>query len=112
MIDFLVMLVTALGMLVFVATTVGLVRFPDFYSRMHAAGKGDTLAAALMLLGLVFYEFEEFSWPHVHIAAKILFVLVFIFLANPTATHAIIDAGYETEAGPWRRGNQEDEKAP
>lgn len=112
MIDFLVLLLTLVAMLVFVATTVGLIRFPDFYTRMHAAGKGDTMAAALMLLGLVVYEFEEFSWPHVHIAAKILFVFVFILLANPTATHAIIDAGYETESRPWRRGGDGEEEIP
>ena len=47
-----VILLVASGLIFFFATTVGLLRFPDFYSRMHAAGKGDTLSSLLMLAGL------------------------------------------------------------
>ena len=40
-----------LGLVFFLGSAVGMVRFPDFYTRMHAAGKGDTLSTMLMLLG-------------------------------------------------------------
>ena len=43
----------SIGLLFFLGTAVGLLRFPDFYSRMHAAGKGDTLSTVLILLGCI-----------------------------------------------------------
>ena len=42
-----------LGLVFFLGTAVGMVRFPDFYTRMHAAGKGDTLSTMLMLAGWI-----------------------------------------------------------
>ena len=91
------------GLLFFFATTVGLLRFPDFYSRMHAAGKGDTLSSLLMLLALVLYEFHEINLANLLVALKILLIVVFIFMASPTATHAIIDAGFESGVQPWTK---------
>ena len=35
------------GLVFFLGTTIGLLRFPDFYTRMHAAGKGDTLSTVM-----------------------------------------------------------------
>ena len=84
-------------------------RFPDFYSRMHAAGKGDTLSSLLMLLGLALYEFHELNLDTVLVGLKILLILVFIFMASPTATHAITDAGYESGVKPWQKEKTEEE---
>ncbi len=50
-IHILVIIAMLTGLLFFVATTVGIIRFPDFYSRVHAAGKGDTLSTTLFLGG-------------------------------------------------------------
>lgn len=105
--NFLVWAFIATGFFFFVGTTVGLFRFPDFYSRMHAAGKGDTVGAIFMLLGIALFNLGPFSWQAVLISLKILLILVFLFLANPTATHAIIDAGFETGAKPWTREGAE-----
>lgn len=91
------------GLFLFFGTTVGLLRFPDFYSRMHAAGKGDTLSSLLMLLGLALYEFHELNLATVLVGFKILLIMVFIFMASPTATHAITDAGYESGVEPWQK---------
>ena len=98
------------GLFFFFATTVGLLRFPDFYSRMHAAGKGDTLSSLLMLAGLALYEFHEFNLATVLVGIKILLIIVFIFMASPTATHAIMDAGYESGVKPWQKEKTGDEK--
>jgi multicomponent Na+:H+ antiporter subunit G len=105
----LVVLLVVAGIVFFFATTVGLLRFPDFYSRMHAAGKGDTLSSLLMLLGLALYEFHELNLATVLVALKILLITVFIFMASPTATHAIIDAGFESGVKPWQKENTGDE---
>ena len=91
------------GLIFFFATTVGLLRFPDFYSRMHAAGKGDTLSSLLMLGGLALYEFHDIDRATLLVGAKILLITIFIFMASPTATHAITDAGFESGVKPWQK---------
>ena len=65
---------------------VGLVRMPDFYTRMHAAGITDTLGAGLILLGLMF----QGGWTLV--TAKLLLILIFLWLTSPTASHALFKA--------------------
>jgi multicomponent Na+:H+ antiporter subunit G len=101
--NILIILLLVAGVFLFFATTIGLLRFPDFYSRMHAAGKGDTLSSLLMLLGLALYEFHELNLATVLVGGKILLITVFIFMASPTATHAITDAGFESGARPWQK---------
>ena len=85
------------GFFFFVAATVGLLRFPDFFCRLHATGKGDTLAVLLSLVGLSIYE--GFSLT----SLKIIFIAVFMFLAQPTATHAISRAALRCGLQPWTR---------
>jgi multicomponent Na+:H+ antiporter subunit G len=72
-------------------------RFPDFFCRLHATGKGDTLAVLLSLIGLSVYE--GFSLT----SLKILFIAVFMFLAQPTSTHAISRAAVRCGQEPWVR---------
>jgi multicomponent Na+:H+ antiporter subunit G len=103
-----VIVLTIGGLIFFFATTIGLLRFPDFYSRMHAAGKGDTMSSLLMLLALVLYNFHEMNLASLLVAMKILLIAVFIFMASPTATHAIIDAGYEADIKPWTKKPEEE----
>jgi multicomponent Na+:H+ antiporter subunit G len=110
MINYLTMTLMLAGLFFFFATTVGLLRFPDFYTRMHAAGKGDTLSSLLILLGLAIYNLDHITASNLLVSVKILFVLMFIFLASPTATHAIIDAGYESEVKPWARRTGREER--
>ncbi len=93
--DILVILFMVGGLFFFTTATLGLLRFPDFYSRLHATGKGDTLAVFLSLLGLGIYE--GFSLT----SLKIVFIAVFMFLAQPTATHAISRAGFRSGLKPW-----------
>jgi multicomponent Na+:H+ antiporter subunit G len=105
--DIVIILLTIAGLLFFFATTVGLLRFPDFYSRMHAAGKGDTLSSLLMLLALTLYNFHEVNLANLLVAIKILLIVVFIFMASPTATHAITDAAFESGLKPWTKEPEE-----
>lgn len=92
------------GIFFFTTATIGLLRFPDFYCRMHATGKGDTLGALLVLLGLaIFYIQHNFSLSTILVSIKIMFIAIFIFLANPTATHAITKAGLDCDVEPWTK---------
>lgn len=85
------------GLFFFLTATVGLLRFPDFYTRLHATGKGDTLAVFLCLIGLAFYAGLSLS------CLKIIFIAVFMFLAQPTATHAISRAAMKSGVTPWTK---------
>ena len=103
MIDALTIALMLLGFLFFLATSVGSLRFPDFFCRMHAAGKGDTLSTLLIMGGLALYNLSHFSGEALLVSVKIMFIAVFIFMVSPTATHAIIDAGYEYGEKPWSK---------
>ncbi len=90
------------GLVFFLGTSIGLLRFPDFYTRMHAAGKGDTLSTVLILVGCIFAAGNqgELSWL---LALKILLIINFIFIGSPTATHAMMDVGERAGAKPWNK---------
>lgn len=68
--------------------SIGLIRLPDFFSRSHATGKVDTLGILLVLSGLIMYEGFTLN------SAKMLIILVFVALTNPTATHALARAAF------------------
>ena len=65
---------------------IGVLRFPDVYSRMHAAGITDTLGALLVLVGLMLLAGVSLA------LVKLFFILAFLWLASPTATHALAKA--------------------
>lgn len=65
---------------------IGLIRLPDVFSRMHAAGVIDMLAAGLVLLGLAL---QAPTWL---VAVKLLLIFVFILFTSPTSTHALARA--------------------
>lgn len=107
MIELLVVVCQLGGLLFFTGAVVGLLRFPDFYTRVHATSKGDTLSTMLVLLGLALYHLQGFSADSVLLCVKILFVLVFVFVTSPTGAHALIDAGYAIGLRPWIRAHEE-----
>jgi len=106
MLEFLVVVSILAGLFFFMGTCVGLLRFPGFYTRMHAAGKGDTLSSVLLHIGCALYIFVEHGvdFHTVLVASKVMLVVGFIFMGSPTATHALMAAGFETEVDHWRKG--------
>jgi multicomponent Na+:H+ antiporter subunit G len=92
------------GTFFFATGVLGILRFPDFYSRMHATGKGDTLGTILTLAGLALYNLDSgFSLANILVSIKLLFIGVFWFLANPTATHALLRAAFDSGLMPWTK---------
>ncbi len=65
---------------------IGIHRFPDFYSRLHAVGITDTLCAILILLGLGLQAGLSLA------AFKLALIFVFLFFTSPTASHALASA--------------------
>jgi multicomponent Na+:H+ antiporter subunit G len=68
--------------------TIGLVRLPDIYTRMHATGKCDTLGAGLTLLALVILA------PNLQTALKIALVDALILVINPVTAHVVANSAY------------------
>jgi multicomponent Na+:H+ antiporter subunit G len=94
-------LIFMLGGLFFFSTgTLGLLRFPDVYTRMHAAGKSDTLGAQLMLIGVAIAH----GWNMTSV--KLILIFGFLMLANPTATHAMIRAAKNSGEALWKKGSK------
>ena len=92
------------GTFFFATGVIGILRFPDFYSRMHATGKGDTLGTVLTLAGLALYNLDAgFSLANILVSIKLMFIGVFWFLANPTATHALLRAAFDSGLMPWTK---------
>ena len=73
---------------------IGLVRLPDFFTRIHATGIIDTLGIALTFSGLVLLA--GFSLP----AVKLVLILCFMLLTGPTATHALAKAALHGRLDP------------
>ena len=90
------------GVFLFASGTLGLIRLPDFYCRMHATGKCDTLGALLALMGLAIYNGFNL------VSLKIIFIVIFIFVANPTATHAIGRAALVNGVQPWTKRSEKE----
>ena len=89
------MILAGVGLVFFLGAAVGLYRFPDFYTRMHAAGKGDTLSSLLILAGFALITLEELSVMEWLLVVKLLAIVLFVMLTSPTSTHALMRAGFE-----------------
>lgn len=90
------------GAVVMVITGIGLVRLPDVFCRMHAAGMGDTLGLALILLGLALQTGSGIT------LFKLLLILVFILFTSPTSTNALAKAALLGGVKPIERNPGED----
>ncbi len=88
-----------LGLAFMVITALGLVRLPDFFSRVHAVSKSETLGIALLLLGLILHEGATF------VSLKLGLIIVFVAIANPVGAHILTRAALRTGEMPWRRGD-------
>ena len=76
---------------------IGIVRLPDIYTRAHAASKSDTLGAVLTIGAVAFALQSDLS------TVKSIFLIVFMFITNPTAAHAIARAAADQGIEPWTK---------
>jgi multicomponent Na+:H+ antiporter subunit G len=102
--DLVALALIAGGLFFVLVSCVGLFRFPDFYSRSHALGKSDTLGTMLVLAGLAVYDGVDLS------SFKLVLILIFVALGNPTATHALTRAALRSRDEMWSlRGSEKRE---
>jgi multicomponent Na+:H+ antiporter subunit G len=83
--------IVLLGSVFMVIGALGVVRMPDIFTRLHAASVSDTFGVNLILLGLILVGGLTL------VSVKLAFLLAFLFLTGPVATHAVaraaLDAG-------------------
>jgi len=76
---------------------VGLIRLPDFFTRLHAVSIPDTLGAALISAGLIIQAGLSM------VALKLLIILAFLLFTGPTATHALAKTALHGKLAPRTR---------
>lgn len=86
-----------LGLAFTAIAAVGLIRFPDFYTRIHVVGKPDTLGGILLLAGLAFHTGWSFT------TVKLALILVFFAVGNPVASHVLTRAAVRSGLQPWHK---------
>jgi multicomponent Na+:H+ antiporter subunit G len=89
---------------------IGLLRFPEFFTRIHAASLTDTLGASLILIGLMLQAGWGLALP------KLILILIFSLLAGTTASHAMAKAALKSglkpidQVGSEEEGTEEEKK--
>ncbi len=73
---------------------IGILRFPDFYSRQHAAGITDSLGAGFLLLGLMIQGGLTL------VTVKLFMIVTLLFITSPVATHAVAQAAKKSGLEP------------
>ncbi len=83
------------GAFFLVTGALGMVRLPDVFTRMHAAGMTDTMGAGLILVGLCVYSGAN------TVTLRLVLVLAFLWFTSPIATHALAKAALSGGAEPY-----------
>ncbi|PJC15859.1 MAG: Na+/H+ antiporter subunit G [Comamonadaceae bacterium CG_4_9_14_0_8_um_filter_60_18] len=99
MIEALSMALLGIGAFFFFAGTVGLLRFPDVYSRLHALAKADNLGLGCVLLGLALQA------DSLAVALKLLLIWPLVLAASAGVGFAIAQRAHALGIRPWRKGS-------
>ena len=83
-----------IGSFLCISGGVGILRFPDFYTRMHAVGVTETLATAMILIGLMLQN------PGGLVDLKLFIILLMTLFISPTASHALAKAAMNNDLKP------------
>jgi multicomponent Na+:H+ antiporter subunit G len=86
-----------IGLFFLLVAAIGVVRFPDVFTRSHAVGLTDSLGAFFLLLGLAMYQGLSAN------LVRIVVVLVLLYLLNPVITHATVRAALRSGLKPWSK---------
>lgn len=93
------------GSAVIVIAAFGLVRLPDFYTRLHAGGVTDTLGAELLIIGMAIQA------GFTLLTVKLFVIGLFLFFTGPTATHATANAAWVAGLKPRLAERLDEEKS-
>ena len=83
-----------IGIVALLIGSIGLLRLPDVYSRMHAVGMIDTAGVGFLILGMMLHAGLTL------VTVKLVFVGIFVFFTSPIAGHAVVQAAYKDGVKP------------
>jgi multicomponent Na+:H+ antiporter subunit G len=95
--EFLTLLLLLAGAGFFLAGTVGLLRFPDVYTRLHALTKADNVGLGLVVAGLVL---QAESWAAM---GKLVLIWLLVLLASASVAHLVARTALRKGIRPWKR---------
>jgi multicomponent Na+:H+ antiporter subunit G len=90
----------AAGTAFFFAGTIGLLRFPDVYSRLHALGKADNLGLGLLVIGLAV------SADRLQDVVHLLLIWLLVLVSSATTAHLIARSALHRGVSPWTRSQR------
>jgi len=93
--DIVIVLLILVGCGFMLVSAIGIVRLPDVFARMHAAGKASTVGVSALLLAAGLFFYDEF------LMLRMLALIALVFATAPIATTAMARAAYR--AGPRQR---------
>jgi multicomponent Na+:H+ antiporter subunit G len=102
--DFLCIILVISGSFFVVIGAFGTYRFPDFWSRLHAASITDSAGVILLLVGMGIYSGLTL------VTFKLLVIGLFLFITGPTSTHAVANAALVSGLRPPQIGNKIQQK--
>lgn len=85
------------GLPFFLTGTIGLLRFPDIYTRLHALTKADNVGLGLIIVGLA-CQSESFLT-----AAKLLFIWFLVLIASSSSSHLVARRALQNNISPWKK---------
>ncbi|MBX0285678.1 monovalent cation/H(+) antiporter subunit G [Haloarcula salinisoli] len=94
-VEWAIVVLALLGAFFGAVAAIGIIRMPDIYTRAHAASKSDTLGAVLTIAAVALALESGLS------TVKAAFLVIFMFITNPTAAHAIARAAEDQGIEPW-----------
>lgn len=84
-----------IGLVFFLSGTVGLIRFPDIYTRLHALTKADNVGLGCVILGLAL---QSDSWA---LIVKLLLIWLLVLIASSASCHLIASSAMQKKIKPW-----------
>lgn len=100
--NWLVAILMILGAFFAFVAALGVIRFPDFYTRMHAATKAGAFGAALLLLSAALH------FGSIRASLMALFIIIFFYLTTPVAAQTLAQAAYRCGVARWSKIGRDD----
>lgn len=90
-------LLIVIGLLFFLSGTVGLIRFPDIYTRLHALTKADNVGLGCVVCGLALQS------GSLAVTVKLLLIWLLVLIASSASCHLIASSAMQKNIEPWTR---------
>ncbi|KGX88954.1 cation:proton antiporter [Pontibacillus litoralis JSM 072002] len=102
--DIVIIIFMLSGTFFIVSSSIGILRFPDVYTRLHAATKSSTLGVAGIMISAFLFMYVE----HNIVSGKLILGIIFVLLTAPVSGHMISRAAYRSGVKLWGNSVKDD----